>query len=340
MPSPIRPTNLLLGAIAIACGTYAYLAHADLVKVRNDLDSMRHERDSLHSRIAELEKSAKASAANLAAATAQAANAQAFPRPRRFGGEPGGPMPFRGGGMGGPMAFGAFMDNPEVQKLLSIQQKAGLDSRYAALFKQLNLSPADLDKFKNLLVEKQATVRDAVTAARAQGVSTGDNRDALRQVITNAQDEVDDNIKTVLGDDAYSQYQTYEQTQPERNLVTQLQQRLSYSATPLTDDQANQVIAIMAANAPQPSSNSGGTGGGFGPLGGGRNGGPPITDAVVAAAQGVLNDTQVAALTQLQQEQQAQAALVAQMRAARQAAATSTANTAATGAQPSGPLRP
>jgi hypothetical protein len=340
MSSPIRPITLLLGAIAIALGTYAYLAHADLVKVRGDLESMRHDRDSLHSRIAELEKSAKASAASLAQATAQAANAPTGPRPRRFGGETGGPIPFRAGGMGGPMAFGAFMDNPAVQKLLSIQQKAGLDSRYAALFKQLNLSPADLDKFKNLLVEKQATVRDAVTAARAQGVSAGDNRDALKQVISNAQAEVDDNIKTVLGGDAYSQYQTYEQTQPERNLVTQLQQRLSYSATPLTDEQANQVIAIMAANAPQTGSNSGGLGGGFGPFGGGRNGGPPITDAVVAAAQGVLSDTQVAALTQLQQEQQAQAELAAQMRAARQAA-TSTANTAATGApQQSGAPRP
>ena len=103
-------------------------------------------------------------------------------------------------------------------------------------------------------------------------------------MITNAQAEVDDNIKTTLGDTAYAQYQTYEQTQPERNLVTQLQQRLSYSATPLTDDQANQVIAIMSANAPQPAT-SGGAGGGFGPFGG-RNSGPPITDAVVAAAQG------------------------------------------------------
>ena len=171
MPSPVRPINLLLGAIAIAIGTYAYLAHADLVKVRNDLDSMRHERDSLHSRIAELEKSAKASGAATASLRRRLQGSQcspAGPRPRRDpAGTSAGSCLFAAAEMGGPMAFGAFMDNPAVQKLLSMQQKAGLDSRYAALFKQLNLSPADLDKFKNLLVEKQATVRDAVTAAHA-----------------------------------------------------------------------------------------------------------------------------------------------------------------------------
>jgi len=126
-------------------------------------------------------------------------------------------------------------------------------------------------------------------------------------------------------------------------MQAQLQQRLSYSASPLTDDQVNQVIAIMAANAPQTGSNSGGGSGTFLPFGGGpRNGGgPPITDTVVASAQGVLNDTQVAALTQLQQEQQAQAELAAQMRAARQAATAAAGNTTATATpQQAGPARP
>ena len=39
------------------------------------------------------------------------------------------------------------MESPEIQQLMALQRKAGLDSRYAALFKALNLSPAQLERF-------------------------------------------------------------------------------------------------------------------------------------------------------------------------------------------------
>ena len=59
-----------------------------------------------------------------------------------------------------------LLDNPEFSKLWNSQQKMALDPRYSALFKSLNLSPADLDKFKSLLVEKQAATTDVMRAAR------------------------------------------------------------------------------------------------------------------------------------------------------------------------------
>jgi len=115
-------------------------------------------------------------------------------------------------------------------------------------------------------------------------------------------------------------------------VVTQLQQRLSYSSAPLTDQQSNQIIALLAVNAPQPTQGSGlsnsavaaaiNPNGGTGPFRTG--GGVPITDDVIASSQGILNTTQVEALTELQEEQQAQAKLRAQMRANNQQPATPT----------------
>src|SRR4051812_32869569 len=74
-----------------------------------------------------------------------------------------GDLPFRNRVDGG--RFGALLANPEMQKLMAVQQKGALDSRYSSLFKQLNLSPADLEKFKNLLVEKQSAAMDVMAAA-------------------------------------------------------------------------------------------------------------------------------------------------------------------------------
>lgn len=328
-----RITNILLGVALLGCGIYAYQWHNQVQSLQANLDALNLERDRLNRRIAEL-KDTKPTPVE-AVAEPQETEQPEDRGPGRPGFTPGenaGPPRegFRGGGGDGRARFMAMMENPEIQKLMSIQQKAALDSRFASLFKSLNLSPADLEKFKSLLVEKQNAVMDARAAARAQGLTGPESRGALRQVISAAQAEVDNTIRSTLGEAAFAQYQTYEQTLPERNLVTQLQQRLSYSSTPLTDVQTNQVVALLAANNPATTQKmltsattnittvaGNGSRNGMTQF---RNGGVTITDAVITGSQNILTSTQLSALTQLQQEQQAQAQLAAQLRAARQAA--------------------
>ena len=218
--------------------------------------------------------------------------------------------------------FENVMSSPDFQKLMAVQQKGALDGRYSGLFKQLQLSPADLEKFKNLLVEKQSAVMDVMAAARTEGLSGRDNRDQIKQLVQDAQNEVDSTIKATLGDAAYAQYQNYEATQPQRAVVSQLEQRLSYSPEPLTDAQSQQLVQILAESTPTKGNagrNSGA--GGFAVVAGGMGGpnaifgGSSITSDAVAKAQGILTAQQMAALQGLQQEQQASAQLRQQMRA-------------------------
>lgn len=230
---------------------------------------------------------------------------------------PDGPGGRRGGNRGNMAAnFMAMMDKPEIQKLMAIQQKAGLDARYATLFKNLNLTPAQLDQFKNLLVEKQTAMTDALAAARAQGINPRTDPQDFQQLVTDAQAEADNNIKATLGDAAYAQYQQYQQTLPQRNVVNQLAQSLSYTNTPLTSDQTEQMVQLLAANTPASSNSTANSlratvTAGFG-IGGGQT--SPITNDAITQAQTVLSSTQVQALQQLQATQQAQAQLQAAMR--------------------------
>lgn len=226
---------------------------------------------------------------------------------------------FRSRTEGGGSRFGAVMGSPEVQRLMALQQKAALDGHYSSLFKQLQLSPADLEKFKSLLVDKQAAVMDVMAAARGEGLSGREDRDQIRQLVQDAQAEVDNSIRATLGDAAYAQYQNYEATQPQRNVVTQLEQRLSYSATPLTDAQSQQLVQILASSTPTTGSGANsGTAAVLSIMGGGPRGfggsSTPITDAAVNQAQGILSAQQLSALQSLQQEQQASALLMKQMR--------------------------
>ena len=193
--------------------------------------------------------------------------------------------------------FAALMNNPEFARAMTLQQRAALDSRYAALFKQLKLPPEQLEKLKSLLVERQNARMDVMLAARENGMNPRESRDELRKLTDEAQAEVDANIKASLGESVYNQYQNYENTQSQRSLVSQLDQRLAYSSTPLSEHQSAFLVKALAETGTTESAGPGGWGGGNRAT---------ITDTVIAQAQSVLTSDQVAALKQLQIEQQAQ----------------------------------
>jgi len=216
-------------------------------------------------------------------------------------------------------SLNTLLQNPEFSKLWTTQQMAALDSRFSPLFKALNLSPADLDKFKSLLVEKQSAIADVMSAARDQGLSPRDpaDRGQIASLLQNAQAQADANLLQTLGPAQYAQYQNYEQTLPQRNVVTQLAQSLSYGGSPLQDSQVEQLVNILAANSPTQNQNAAGLGGYFSGMGGGvDNRSSPITDAAITQAQSVLSDAQVAALQQLQAQQEAQRQIAQMMRQA------------------------
>ena len=97
----------------------------------------------------------------------------------------------------------AMMNDPNFVKYMELQQRSRLDSTYGPLFKQLtqqlNLSPAQLAAFQNLLVEKQSAARDAIVAARDQGLDPRADRGEINQLVTQSNAEIDQQIQATLG---------------------------------------------------------------------------------------------------------------------------------------------
>jgi len=166
---------------------------------------------------------------------------------------------------------------------------------------------------------------DVLQAAREQGINPRTDPDGFKTLMSQAVAQTDQSIQQAIGDAAFQQYQQYQQTLPERNVVNSLQQQLSYTQTPLTDDQSNALISLLQQTQPQRAGNgtSGTTDGAGGPgpgimalVNGGGN--ARVTDDAIAQAQGVLSAPQVAVLQQVQQQQQAQQQMQQLMRAANQ----------------------
>jgi hypothetical protein len=301
--------NLVIAFLALAAlggGVLAWQQYVELVALRASATNPG-DRAAERARLAAAERHARELEDQLAAVregTFAGAEAEAPAAAR-------GPnQNFGGRGRGGPANMRAMMENPEVRKLMAQQQKAGLDARFAGLFKALNLPAAQLDKFKSLLLEKQSVMQDVMMAAREQGLDPRSNPEGFRSLVNSAQAEIDTSLKAVIGEEAFTQYQQYQQAQPQRNVLTQLEQSLSYTDSPLTTAQSTQLLQILAATATTAVGAGGPPDGGGrgGPMGAGTGTGPTavITPQTIAQAQTVLNTTQVQALQQLQQTQQAQ----------------------------------
>ena len=326
MKSPSNILIALLAASVLAVGLLAYSQYRELILLRAQVAA--NDSSGLSKKLADAQKTIRSLEDRLAALRGrgmrEGADAAGGDNPDNNAGANG---RGRGGRWGG---FAALGSNPEFQKLLAIQAKGRIAQTYGALFKSLNLSPDQLAQFQQLLADKQQAMMDVLQAAREQGINPRTDPDGFKTLVSQAGSQVDQNIQQALGDAAFQQYQQYQETLPERNVVNSLQQQLSYTQTPLTDDEASQMVALLAQNQPARAGNGTagtGTAGDPGPSamslinGGGT---AKVTSDAITQAQGVLSAPQVSALQQIQLQQQAQQQMQQMMRSANQGTATST----------------
>jgi len=207
-------------------------------------------------------------------------------------------------------AFRRSLENPKFRQSLAVAAKGTLDRFYGPLFRGLALPPKQLEQLKNLLVEAQLAKTDSIYAAADQGLAPGAGAEEHFEATTAAQKDSYDQIHAFLGDAGFDQFQQYQQTRFLHSALTSVQQSLSYTATPLSDDQANQLAKVLYQSIPaeqRPDAT-----GYMAQVGAGladptalylRQGFPAEG---LAAAQGLVSAPQMQALVQLQQAEQAQ----------------------------------
>jgi hypothetical protein len=176
------------------------------------------------------------------------------------------------------------LDDPEVRRLMDLQRLANLNRQYGQFFKDARLTPQQIAQFQQLMLERQRAETDVLIAASQQGINPMSDPQEFRQMVRNAQADVDKQIQGALGTDTFGQFHSYQQTANQRGVVNQLQQDLSYSDSPLTDAQKEQMNRVLAQT--------------------NQGGGAAVNAKTIAAAQGVLSQGQMQALQNIQQLQQ------------------------------------
>ncbi len=315
------PKNFLIVVLALTSVTAGALAWQQYQRAQQTVVTTASNNDDLLKKLAASERHAADLEARLAALeSAPAPDAPLAPPSDAIAAERRGSDRTQGPNNARRAEATALMNTPEIQQLMAVQQKAHLDSRYAALFRQLNLSPAQLDTFKNLLLEKQNSQRDVMMAARENGLNPRENRDELQKLVAGAHAETDAAIVAAIGQEKFDQYRSYDSTGSQRALVDQLGRTMSYSATPLSESQSQALVRILAQASPATNTITDNQRSALpGPFS--SNGGRvTITDAMLAQAQTVLSPDQVKVLQEQQAAQRSEQKLRELMRAQARAA--------------------
>ncbi|HEY4248225.1 MAG TPA: sigma-70 family RNA polymerase sigma factor [Lacunisphaera sp.] len=135
--------------------------------------------------------------------------------------------------------------DPTFRETVTAQATDHLDRFYGYLFRTFDLPPSELDQFKTLLVEKELLKLDTVEAQRELGFPARGNPGLFREGLNQGQQKVDDEIKALLGDSRYIQYLQYREDLVQWTATNEVATKLEATATPLTDQQAKELVVLL-----------------------------------------------------------------------------------------------
>ncbi len=158
-----------------------------------------------------------------------------------------------------PASTGGFYLGSITREEARRRNGQSLDTNYAALYRQLNLTPAQREQFKNLMLDCEETSQRLFGKAVAEARARNPNFDRAEQYevfeALNAQTQAEQQaaVRQALGETAAQALQNYQATGPLRFVTKQLAANLFESDAPLLPAQADQLIEIMARNARGPA---------------------------------------------------------------------------------------
>ena len=142
---------------------------------------------------------------------------------------------------------GEMFKNKDLKEMVKAQQKTVLsgmlDKAYAPLWSQLGLNTEQAAAAKDLVVNRSLVDAGASMAQMSETEPT--NRTQILEQTKIEREAADLQIKQMLGEDSYKQFQGYEKSLPDRMALGMFKDQQSAGAMALSPDQEAQLIQVM-----------------------------------------------------------------------------------------------
>lgn len=134
----------------------------------------------------------------------------------------------------------AAFEDPQMRVDMIERQMNRIDNRYADFFKTLNLSQEEIDVLRTLMAE--SGVVNAEMRMRGFGASSEEERALLSEERELQREILEGEIAALLGEENASALQEYTDTLPYRGQVEALASSLSFTDSPLTEEQSEGLV--------------------------------------------------------------------------------------------------
>jgi RNA polymerase sigma factor (sigma-70 family) len=187
-------------------------------------------------------------------------------------------------------ALPASSDPAEARRQIRALNAPGIDLTYLALYKKLGFTAEQRAIFRELQLDKREQGSDLFKAAMKQSPTKDRTIGQTTFEVVNEQTQADLNAKLrdTFGEEAFRTIGYYQSSLPARAVANQLATAAFYSDTPLTAQQAEQLVDIIASQARSSQ--------------GKVDLSTMNSEAMLVQAQSVLSPSQMAALRQLESQ--------------------------------------
>lgn len=147
------------------------------------------------------------------------------------------------GGMGGAMKD--MMKDPRMMDAIKTQARAQVDLMYRDLFDLLGLDEAKQSKLSKLLADRAGAGMELGMAMMGGTKTDKDTLKKMGEDLKKAQTASDQALKDLLGDEAYSKFDRFEKSQPERQQLNTFNSQLKDKGMGLTPEAESQLMDAM-----------------------------------------------------------------------------------------------
>jgi hypothetical protein len=135
--------------------------------------------------------------------------------------------------------------NPELHLLKLAARRAHLETVYGPLWQRLQLSPAEIEHFRDLFIARDEQQDDLLAAARAKAGTMNDP--AVAQLRSEMENRHRTALRELLGEARFRDYQDYERMAPLRETVGAWIGGAAVAGLSFTREQAEQLTHTLAA---------------------------------------------------------------------------------------------
>jgi hypothetical protein len=137
--------------------------------------------------------------------------------------------------------------DPKVQALALAEGRANAANRYAMFFRTAGLSPAQIDRFLDIVTRRDALDMDLRHTSQAQGLASNDP--AVTKLSSQMWNDYNSAQQELLGTSGLQQLRDFERGTPVRMMVSELAGAATTAGVPFTTAQLDQLAQVFVASA-------------------------------------------------------------------------------------------